>query len=403
MTGVSTLGQAMAQIDRLKVSQNSFDLLSRQLSSGKKTQKFSGLGIDILTSKRARANFKTLETYQNNMNMADKRIQTMLTSLREFKAQTQNFRDFLVNFSKQSAHQQGDFIRQDDPLTPGIVETTPIGLSSGEMDIDFRTMQNFADSISEFMTELINRQDGERYVFGGANALEQPLGNSSALDTAISTAINNWKNESSPNNISTTQFIADLTDQVASAGNPDAITDTIVGFNATLTAGNAGNVSARINEYNQVDYTSLANNQGFRDVMVAISVIRNESLPPIADVYAEPYTFGDPALEEGAPGATLEEQEDNFFELFGAVTSMVIGALDKIDDEIVKLESARVRIDEAKKVNREQVKIAKDLISGAEDVDLNEVAVQLTSVQTSLDASYRITARMQELSLVNFI
>jgi flagellin-like hook-associated protein FlgL len=38
-----------------------------------------------------------------------------------------------------------------------------------------------------------------------------------------------------------------------------------------------------------------------------------------------------------------------------------------------------------------------------EGVDINEVAVKISAVQTSLDASYRITALMQQMSLVNFI
>lgn len=403
MTGVSTLGQALNQIERLKVSQNSFDLLSRQLSSGKKTNKFSGLGSDVITSKRARADFKALETYQTNITLANNRVQEMLSSLREFREQTEHLRDFLVQFSKESAHQKGDFIRQDDPGTPLVVETDVIGLSSDEMDIDFRTMQQFASSIKEFMSELINRKDGDRYVFGGANTLEKPLGDSSALDTAVTSALLNWKNEVSPNNISTSQLIADVTDRVSSATNPDAINDTIVGYNSTLTAGNAGKVSARVNEYTEVNYTSYANNQGFRDVMVAISVLTNENLPPIADVYAEPYTFGDPTTADGAPGTTLEEQEDNFFEFFNVITSMVTGALDSIDDEIVRLENARVRLDQAKQVNTQNKNIAKALFEDVEGVDINEVAVKLTSVQTSLEASYSIAARLQQLSLVNFL
>lgn len=403
MTGISTLGQALDQIQRLKVTQSSFDDLGRQLSTGRITDKFTGLETNVMTSKRARADFQALETYQNNIILADKRVNEMLTSLREFREQTENFRAFLFNFSQESAHQEGDFIRQDDPLTPLVEETTVIGLSSADMDIDFRTMQNFADSINEFMQELINREDGDRFLFGGANSLEEPLSDTSALDTAISTAISNWKNEASPTNISTADFIADLTDRVATATNPDAINDTTIGFNATLTAGNSGDVFARVNEYTEINYTSLANNEGFRDVMVAISVIRNENLGPIADVYAEPYTFGDAPIAEGAPGATLEEQEDNFFQLFNTVRSMVNGALEKIDDEIVKLENARVRIDDARQVNERQQNIAAELISSVEDADINEVAVKLNALETSLDASYRVTARLQQLSLVNFI
>lgn len=401
MTGVSTLGQALNQIERLKVSQNSFDLLSRQLSSGKKTNKFSGLGSDVITSKRARADFKALETYQTNITLANNRVQEMLSSLREFREQTEHLRDFLVQFSEQSAHQEGDYIRQDDPLTPGVTETTPIGYNSAEMDIDFRTMQQFAGSIKEFMSELINRQDGDRYVFGGANALEKPLGDSSALDAAVSTIIVNWKSESV--GYSTSEIISDVRDRTATIGNPNAITDSIVGYNPNLASNTAGKVSARVNEYTEVNYTSYANNQGFRDVMVAISVLTNENLPPIADVYAEPYTFGDPTTADGAPGLTLEEQEDNFFEFFNAIESMVTGALDSIDEEIIRLENARVRLDQAKQVNTQNKNIAKALFEDVEGVDINEVAVKLTSVQTSLEASYSIAARLQQLSLVNFL
>lgn len=401
MTGVSTLGQALNQIERLKVSQSSFDSLSRQLSSGKKTQVFSGLGSDVITSKRARADFKALQTYQTNITLANNRVQEMLSSLREFREQTEHLRDFLVNFSKESAHQEGDYIRQDDPLTPLVNEATPIGYNSEEMDIDFRTMQQFASSIKEFMNELINRQDGDRYVFGGANALEKPLGDSSALDAAVSTIIVNWKSETA--SYSTSEIISDVRDRTATIGNPNAITDSIIGYNPNLAGGAAGKVTARVNEYTEVNYTSFANNQGFRDVMVAISVLSNENLPPIADVYAEPYTFGDPTTADGAPGATLEEQEDNFFEFFQAITSMVTGALDSIDDEIVRLENARVRLDQAKQVNTQNMNIAKALFEDVEGVDINEVAVKLTSVQTSLEASYSIAARLQQLSLVNFL
>ncbi len=403
MTGISTLGQALDQIERLKSQQGNFDLLSYQLSSGKKTDKFSGLGSELLTSKRARASFQSLEVYKTNIDLADNRIEQSLTALREFRVQTEKLRDFLLNFSEESAHQEGDFIRQDDPLTPAVTETTPIGYSSGEMDIDFQTMANYAKNIEGFLIDLINRQEEDRYLFSGSDTLNKPLVSTATLTATMETSIANWKNEASPSNITTAEFIADMRERVATITNPDAFTDTIVGYNPTMTSGGAGNVYARIDANSEVDYTSLANNQGFRDVLVAVSFLKSENLPPIADVYAEPYTFGDAPIEEGAPGATLDEQRNAFFEVFNAVESMITGALKNIDKEIQNLELARVRLDDAANTNRQQQEIAKSIISDVEDVDLNEVAVKLTSVQTSLDASYRITAMMTEMSLVNFI
>lgn len=403
MTGVSTLGQALDQIERLKVAQTDFDLLSRQLSTGKKTDRFSGLGADLLTSKRTRASFKSMEVYQNNIKLADNRIQHMLTALKEFRAQTENLRDFMLNFSEESAHQEGEYIRQDDPITPEIEVEPVIGLGSGEMDVDFTTMANFAKNMDGFIKDLINRQEEDRYVFSGSDTLNKPLGSTATLDATMETAITNWKDEASGSNITTAEFIADLQDRVATATNPDAFSDSVVGFNATITSGKAGNVYARIDANSEVNYTSLANNQGFRDVLVAVSFLKSENLPPIADVYAEPYTFGDAPVENGAPGATLEEQTEAFFEVFNAVESMITGAMKEIDKEIQNLELARVRLDEAAKVNRDQQNAAKSLIDDVENVDINEVAVKVGAVQTSLDASYRITALMREMSLTNFI
>lgn len=400
---VSTLGTALDQIDRLKVLQSDFSLLSYQLATQKKTDKFSGLGSDLLVSKRARASFKSMEVYQNNITLANNRIEQSLTSLNEFRKQSENLRAFLISFSKESPHQAGDVIRQDDPGTPLVTETTTIGMSSGEMDLDYQTMVNFADNMYDFLVDLVNRQDGDRYLFAGADALNKPFSDNGTLDAHMSTAISNWKDETSPNNISTTQFIADLRDRNATGANPDAFTDTIVGYNSSLASGNTGKVSARINDITEVDYTALANNEGIRDILVAVTLLKNENLAPIADVYAEPYTFGDAPIQNGAPGATMDEQLANFNAVFQEISNMVSEGLRKIDEDIIKLETARVRLNEAAQINREQINVAKSIISDAEDVDLNEVATKITSLQTTLEASYRVTALMQEMSLVNFI
>lgn len=344
-----------------------------------------------------------MEVYDNNIKLADNRVKHMLTALREFRAQTENLRDFMLNFAEESAHQEGAYIRQDDPLTPEIEGEPVIGLGSGEMEVDFTTMANFAKNMDGFLKDLINRQEEDRYLFSGSDTLNKPLVSTATLDATMETAISNWKNEASASNITTQDFITDMQDRVATITNPDAFTDSIVGYNSTITSGKAGNVYARIDAKSEVNYTSLANNQGFRDVLVAVSFLKSENLPPIADVYEEPYTFGDAPIENGAPGATLEEQTEAFFEVFNAVESMVTGALKQVDKEIQNLELSRVRLDEAAKVNRDQKNAALSLIDDVENVDINEVAVKIGAVQTSLDASYRITAMMQQMSLVNFI
>ena len=54
MTGVSTLGQALRQIDNISAQQKLFSQLSTQMATGKKTQSYAGLNTDALTSLRSR-------------------------------------------------------------------------------------------------------------------------------------------------------------------------------------------------------------------------------------------------------------------------------------------------------------------------------------------------------------
>lgn len=399
MTGVSTLGQALAQIERIKDQQTLLGDLSTQLATGKKTQKFSGLGRDILSLQRARTNFASLDTYVNNINNADRRINLTLNAVNEFKAQAENFANALQGFSQQSAHQLGDVVYFDDPLTTEI-ENTPIGQSSATPDIDFRTLQDLANNVFDLFVDLLNAKDEERFLLNGSDSANPPILDTGLLDSALSGQIDDWK----AGTITTQDFIANLQDRTIDGGNTDAITDTVAGYSAALSSELVGNVFVRVDDTSEIDYTVFANDQGFRDVLVAAAYFKNEGLPPITDHVEIDATTGLPnVLTEGAPGLDADEQKENFYSIFNDLTVMVNVAIDNIDQQRFKLESARAQIDSIKSSHQEEQNVLLSTISDIEDADINEVAVQLNSLQVQIDASFRVTARIQQLSLVNFI
>lgn len=123
MTSVSTMGQALNQIRLISDQNLLLSQLTNQLATGKKTQKFSGLGTDVLTSERSRSGLNTLDVYTNNIKIADRQIKTMINAIEEFKAHAENFSNALILFSQESVHQQGDEIIYDDPLTPASTKT----------------------------------------------------------------------------------------------------------------------------------------------------------------------------------------------------------------------------------------------------------------------------------------
>ncbi|MBL4803776.1 MAG: hypothetical protein JKY71_02835 [Alphaproteobacteria bacterium] len=403
MSGISTLGAALNRINLINVQTDQLNTLTYQLASGKKTAKFTGLQTDVLTSKRARADFVALDTYMNNIDHAERRISLTLKGIEEFQAQAENLANSLETFNQQSVHQEGDVIYYDDPLTPE-VENIPVGMSSGDPDTALKGIQDLASNIFDFLGDLLNTKDTDRYLMSGAATNEQPYKDTGTLDTAISSLIGRWKDETLPaaQNLTNNELLSAVKSR-SSSQDTNAITDTIVGYSPVLSSNNAGDVFVRVDERSEIEYTTLANEQPFRDLMVAAAFIKNESFAPIADAYAEPYTAGDPTTADGAPGATTDEQKDNFFEVFNELTRMVNKALDDMDSVRFKLENARARIAETKQSHQNSQAILQTSIDDIENVDVDEVALKINTLQIQLEASYRVTANAQQLSLVNFI
>lgn len=397
MSRISTTAQAANQIERLNAQQALLENLSMQLATGKKTRKISGLGDDLLTTTRARANLNSLDVYINNITNADRRMKIMLQSVNEIQSQAENFSGSLVLFSEESVHQKGEEVTYDDPLTEEI-ESIRVGMTSGDPDVDFQTLIDFADNLYDVIVDLVNAQDNDAYVLGGADTTTRPLTDAGFLDSAISSLITDWKNGS----ISNEELIADLTNGDTTS-NPDAISDDIIGFSAALSANNVGDVSVRASEALEVDYTVRANEDPFRDLLVGLAFIKNAALPPIADVYEPPNSYPGVPDVEGAPGDTLEDMKGNFFEVLRGVSQMIEGAIDDIDGVNFRVETARARIDQVKDSHLETQNLLTDTVSEIEDVNLDEIAVQISTLQVQLEASYSVTANVQRLSLVNFI
>ena len=151
MSGISTLGQALNQINRLQSQQNIFQELSTQLTTGKKTQSFAGLDKDVIYSKRSRANINSIDTYTANITNVNRRIEQMDLALNQVQEQAR----ILVN-SLTVSPSQGDYP-------------------------DFETIQALANNVYDFLVDLVNEKDGDRYLFAGADSDTKPLGNTEGL------------------------------------------------------------------------------------------------------------------------------------------------------------------------------------------------------------------------------
>jgi flagellar hook-associated protein 3 FlgL len=357
MTFVSTLGQSLDQVERLKMMQLQLSTLQSQLATGKKTQLFKGLGNSVVASERARADLRKLDGYSNNITIADRRLKMMVSAVDQIRQQA------------------GDI-------------ANAIQLQTQEGEIELESVTDLASKVKEFMMTLMNERDGDRFLFGGAETLSQPLNDTGTMDTYLQAQISDWLSAG----IDTDELIDSYRDR-------GQLTDTLMGYSVPLSAGSAKNVFVRVDDNVEVDYTVFANNKGFRDIIVVAGMLENMG-KLMDEVSLDP---DDPVGTVTAPGATRDEQNENFFAMFNDLARMLNGALDGLETVEANLSQAQARIHDIGENHKVEKNVLLNTIGDIEDADMNEVAVKLNALQIQLEASYRVTASVAGLSLVNFL
>lgn len=374
MVNVSTLGQYLDQIARLKTQQSQLGELTTQISTGKKTQELIGLGSDVIRTTRARANLASLETYSGNITNATRRMNLMQTAIKEMKAQCEN-----ITGSLMTSVQQGDFP-------------------------DLESIQDLAESVYEFIIDLINQTDGDRYLFGGADITEQPITDRGLFTSALGEFIPDSSDLTNPplvasgmigdwgsGTITTDQFIAAY----------KGANDVTLGFSNALTTDTAGKTVVRVSDVSEFDYTTLANKTSMKEIIRALGVLKD--LPPVE--YA-PGALNDPTattIAGDTPPNPPREKQENFFRVLNDLATTLNGALDNLDKELFKLSQVQAQTDIIKKSYTEQMNSYKDVIGEIEDVDITEASVKVTQLQVQLQASFQVTALVSQLTLSNFL
>lgn len=359
MTNISTLGQALDQAERIKMTQLQLSVLQTQIATGRKTQLFEGLGTDVIASKRARESLTKLGNYMNNIDIADRRLKMMVAALNEVKQQAE-----------------------------AVLNAIEIQTQQGEIEIE--ALGDLARNTANFMRDLINERDGDRYLFGGSETLDPPLSDTGTLDTYIVSQLNLWVGST----IDTDQLINSYRGRGGTAMN-----DTLMGYSAPLASGTAKSVYVRVEDNAEIDYTVFANTQGLRDIMAGVNMLAN--LDQVVDEVTR--EADDPLTTTTAPGATQQEQNDNFFKFFNDLGAMMNQALDLVDNELYQLSQSQAQLSKIKQSHKLDQNILNETISQVENVDMNEVAVKLQSLEIQLEASYRVTASLSSLTLVNFL
>lgn len=332
---ISFHGQSISQINRLKSSTAIFTDLQRQLTTQKKFETFSGLGTDSGNVQRYRANIDHVDSYVANIDTVTTRMNLMNDALARI----------------------GDLGRD---LVNQLTQTQQ------DAEVDVSTVKTLANDGLNFLRTLINTNIDGRYLFAGSNSQTVPLPDINGIKSQFQTETVNW--------LSGAQTTAQL------LSNANGFSATALGLDPTLSS--SGIASIRVDEGQELDYTILATDSGFQDIIRALSFAANLTIPdPSSDI---------------PTGA-------DFRDVLDEITAIANRGVSAINDEQTKLGSKFQLIQGLRENHTQDLKTFQLYVDGKENADMTEVVAKLQSMQTQLQASYQVTQLAGQLSLVNFL
>jgi len=334
MTKISFLGQSNAQILRLNSMNVNISDLQRQLSTQKKYEDFVGFGADRTNIQRYRMDLSRLQGYMSNIGIATARVNQMSDSLTR----------------------SSEIGRQ---LIGGIQA------QAGGGDLDIALIQDQAEQNLIFLRDLANSKDGDRYLFSGSATTTEPLSDLEVAKSFMQGQIDDWMDGTQ----TTAQMLANITNA----------TPVMLGFDPTLST--AGPVAVRLDQSLELDYTSIADENGLQTMTKALAL--------------------GGALRALAPGDT--PTSDEMQDVLDYLRDLTQDGVNEIDDRNGELANKFNLINTIEDNHRQDIGLFQTLVAERENADTAEVVTKIQALQTQLQASYQVTSLVSQLSLINFL
>jgi flagellin-like hook-associated protein FlgL len=414
MTTTSIATATQNQIIRGRILEIQTEMLRTQvqISTGKKTDIYSGLRTEARTSISLNNSKATVQTYQQSVAITKARMETMQAVLARIS-------DIAVEVRNTALQVQG-------------AEATATGSASA-------ALKSLAENRLKEITTLLNTEVDGRHLFSGYQLATSPMiapgavgSTGTPLDTVATTAPalanaaaagqTRYVDIAGARNAASAAVIAGATvipldaapngvqvgQQVRFAGHATVYTVAAVGANdvtlsAGLTAGvamdervsfvgtvdenapafyyqgdlGAAQVSARIDDGFDLEYGLRGDNSSFATIMGSLYALATSDL-----------TIADDAGYRELARLAMNDLDVGF---------------DELQEQIGILGVRQNTIEQTEQRHIDFMVILESQIVNVEDVDVADAMTRLTLLQTNLEASFRLIAGTRDLSLVNYL
>jgi flagellar hook-associated protein 3 FlgL len=349
--GFPAMGQIVASLNQ---TNQSFDTLTAQASTGLISQTYSGLGDTAAVALSLGPQIANLQTAQNNIGDASGPAQLTQTAMSQIQSIASNLLSEMPNLTS---------------------------LDSGEID----TIAANAQSSLNQVAALLDTQYGDVYVFAGQDSSNPPVPDpdqitSSGFFTQISGAVANLTTNgaaataaatlatASSNAVGTSPFSAYMSQPTADLSPPSV--ETGDGQSQTIGLLASANTSA-------VSTGTSTTGSYMRDLMRALATVGSMSSSQVND--------------------------PNFAALVADTQTSVTGLNSAMSTDVGTLGEQQSNLITLQTTLSDTQTALNGQLSSAQDVDMTTTLTNLSLTETQLQASYQLIATVSGLSLAKFL
>lgn len=232
-------------------------------------------------------------------------------------------------------------------------------------EFDLETIKNAAATALQIVQANMNSRVGDRYLFAGTDVGNAPYNGANTATSNFQTHITDWLDGTT----TTAGFEAAI----------EGMTESQLGYSTTVQT--AKKVFARADDTFEVDYTVLATDDGFKKVLAGLNALANFDRPTTGDV----------------------PTDDEFFDMLNVFYRKVQDGVNDLRDAAGTIASAAQTLQATKEGILDDRQNYQRLLEETEATDITDAVVRFQSLQTQLEASFRVTSILSELSLARLL
>jgi flagellar hook-associated protein 3 FlgL len=295
-------------------------------------------------------------------------------------------------------------LRQQHTRLQTIIETNSV--VSSRLDVTQKTLQNLVDNAQDFVKQLIASRSGG----ATASALQSDAqaGLNSFIDTMNTTFANGYLFAGVNSDV---KPVADYYGTPTPASQQDVANAFLAAFGVTQSDPAAQNITgSAMQTFLDTGFATLFNDPSWTTDWSSASSQNVRNRISTNELIETSVNANDDAFRKLAKAYTMVADlgvqnlsQDAFQKVVDQAMSDTGSAIQELGDLQSRLGIAQQRVSDASDRMSLQVDILNNQVNSLEGVDPNEAATKVSSLMTQIESSYALTARIMNLSILNYL